>query len=137
MAKGRTKLALLFAACLWSQPGAYDATELPFVYDPSKTSRKYLLEAVGSGVALLDYDGDGRLDIYMVNGAAIRDPMPKGGVPDKSDPRVWNRLYRNVENGRFKDVTERAGLRGSHYGMGAAVADFDNDGDTDLYVTGY
>ncbi|HYI97961.1 MAG TPA: CRTAC1 family protein [Bryobacteraceae bacterium] len=137
MAKGRTKFALLFAACLWSQPGAYVATDLPFVYEPSKTSRKYLLEAVGSGVALFDHDGDGRLDIYMVNGAAIRDPMPKGGVPDKSDPRFWNRLYRNTESGRFEDVTERVGLRGTHYGMGAAAADFDNDGDTDLYVTGY
>ncbi len=141
MAKCRTKLALLFAACLWSQPetqpGAYEAIDLPFVYEPSKTSRKYLLEAVGSGVALLDYDGDGRLDIYLVNGAALRDPMPKGTAPDKKEPRYWNRLYRNVENGRFEDVTEAANVKGSHYGMGAAAADFDNDGDTDLYVTGY
>ena len=137
MAKGRSKLALLSALCLWGQPVAYEATELPFVHEPSKTSRKYLLESIGSGVALLDYDGDGRLDIYLVNGAALRDPMPKGGVPDKREARYWNRLYRNVGNGRFEDVTERAGVRGSHYGMGAAAADFDNDGDTDLYVTGY
>src|SRR5688500_476398 len=121
MAKRRIKLALLFAVCLWGQPGLYEATDLPFVHEPSKTSRKYLLESVGSGVALLDYDGDGRLDIYLVNGAALRDPMRTGKIPDKSDPRYWNRLYRNSGNGRFEDVTERAGVRGSHYGMGAAA----------------
>ena len=123
--------------CLCAQFAEYEPTELPFVHQPSKTSRKYLLESVGSGVALLDYDGDGRLDIYLVNGAALRDPMPKKSAADKREPVYWNRLYRNLGAGKWEDVTERAGVRGAYYGMGAAAADFDNDGDTDLYVTGY
>ena len=123
--------------CLCAQFAEYEPTELPLVHQPSKTSRKYLLESVGSGVALLDYDGDGRLDIYLVNGAALRDPMPKKSAADKREPVYWNRLYRNLGAGKWEDVTERAGVRGAYYGMGAAAADFDNDGDTDLYVTGY
>ena len=87
------------------------------------------------GVAVFDYDGDGRLDIFFVNGAALRDPMPKDTAPDKSSPRFWNRLYRNNGNGTFSDVTEKAGVRGEGYGMGVAVADYDNDGRPDLYVT--
>jgi hypothetical protein len=122
--------------CL-AQMAPYTAVELPFVHQPSKTSRKYLPESVSGGVALIDFDNDGRLDIYLVNGAALRDPMPKGASPDKQDPKYWNRLYRNNPDGTFTDVTEKAGVQGSHYGMGAAAADFDNDGDTDLYVTGF
>src|SRR5260221_5443789 len=61
--------------------------------------------------------------------------MPAGAQPDKSAPRFWNRLYRNNGDGTFTDVTERAGVRGSGYGMGVAAADYDNDGHTDLYVT--
>ncbi len=137
MAFGRARLALLPVVCLCAQFAEYEPTELPFVHQPSKTSRKYLLESVGSGVALLDYDGDGRLDIYLVNGSALRDPMPKKSAADKREPVYWNRLYRNLGAGKWEDVTERAGVRGAYYGMGAAAADFDNDGDTDLYVTGY
>jgi hypothetical protein len=92
---------------------------------------------MGGGCALLDYDGDGRLDIFFANGAALSDPMPKGARPDKREPRFWDRLYRQKSDGDFEDVTERAGLRGAGYSMGAAAADYDNDGDVDLYVTGY
>ena len=119
----------------WLRP--FEAVELPFVHEPSKSSRKYLPESVSGSVALLDYDGDGLLDIYCVNGAAVRDLMPKGARADKSAAKYWNRLYRNKGDGAFEDVTEKAGVRGSFYGMGAAAADFDNDGDTDLYVTGF
>jgi hypothetical protein len=114
--------------------------EIPFVHANSPTTRKYLPETMGGGVALLDYDNDGRLDIFFVNGARIEDPMPRGGAPDKSDPRYWNRLYRQKPDGTFEDVTEKAGLTGmpqNRYGMGVAVGDFDNDGFSDLYVTGY
>ena len=89
------------------------------------------------GVAMFDYDGDGFPDLFFVNGAALLDPMPPGAKPDKRDPRFWNRLYHNNRDGTFTDVTERAGVRGDGYGMGAAVGDFDNDGRPDLYVTNY
>jgi len=87
------------------------------------------------GVAMLDYDGDGRMDLYFVNGAAISDPMLPGKQPDKSDRRYWNCLYRNNADGTFTDVTEHAKVAGESYGMGVAAGDFDNDGRTDLYVT--
>lgn len=103
----------------------------------SPTSQKYLLETMGGGVALLDYDGDGRMDIFFTNGAALQDPMPRGAMPDKREARYWNRLYRQRPDGTFEDVTERAGLRGDGYSMGVAVGDYDNDGDPDLLVTGY
>jgi hypothetical protein len=98
---------------------------------------KYLLETMGSGVGLLDYDNDGRLDIFLVNGAAISDPMPRDGVPQKAGREYWNRLYHQRPDGTFEDVTEKAGLQGVGYGMGVAVGDYDNDGYEDLYVTAY
>jgi hypothetical protein len=101
------------------------------------TTKKYLLETMGSGVALFDYDNDGRLDIFFANGAAITDPMPKGAIPRKSASEQFNRLYHQKPDGTFEDVTEKAGLQGIGYSMGAAVGDFDNDGYEDLYVTGY
>jgi len=103
----------------------------------SHTSKKYLIETMGSGVALFDYDNDGRLDIFVVNGAALTDPTPKGTIPQKTAPKYWNRLYHQKQDGTFEDVTERAGLQGAGYGMGVAVGDYDNDGYEDLYVTAY
>ncbi len=86
---------------------------------------------------MLDYDNDGRMDLFFTNGARLLDPMPKGAMPDKSDAKYWNRLYRQRPDGTFEDQTERAGLKGAGYSMGVAAADFDNDGYTDLFVTGY
>ena len=108
-----------------------------FKYQSSHTSKKYLLETMGAGVALFDYDNDGRLDIFLVNGAPIQDPTPAGTVPKKTGPQYWNRLYHQKPDGTFEDVTEKAGLQGSGYGMGVAVGDYDNDGYEDLYVTAY
>jgi enediyne biosynthesis protein E4 len=113
------------------------AANLKFVHAASPTSQKYLPETMGGGVALFDYDNDGRLDIFLTNGARLQDPMPKGARPDKSEARFWDRLYRQKADGTFEDVTERAGLRGSGYSMGAAAGDYDGDGLTDLFVTAY
>jgi hypothetical protein len=117
-----------------------DVTErlgVNFQYRASHTSRKYLLETMGAGVALFDYDNDGLLDIYLNNGAPLADPTPKGTTPQKTDSQYWNRLYHQKKDGTFEDVTEKAGLQGAGYGMGVAVGDYDNDGFEDLYVTAY
>ena len=106
-----------------------------FKHESSRTSQKYLPESMGAGVAMFDYDNDGRLDLFFVNGAQLLDPMPKGASPDKSAPRFWNRLYRNNGDGTFTDVTEAAGVKGRSYGMGVATGDYDNDGYVDLLVT--
>jgi hypothetical protein len=115
-------------------------SKIDFRMENSPTTRKYLPETMGGGVALLDYDNDGRLDVFFVNGARIDDPMHRGTLPDKSDKKYWNRLYHQNADGTFSDLTERAGLTGmpqNRYGMGVAVGDYDNDGFEDLYVTGY
>ncbi len=101
------------------------------------TPLKYLIETMGSGVALFDCDNDGRLDAFFVNGAPITDPEPKGAIPQKTEAQYWNRLYHQKPDGTFEDITEKAGLEGMGFDMGVAVGDYDNDGYEDLYVTGY
>ena len=108
-----------------------------FEYVASHTSKKYLIETMGSGVALFDFDNDGRLDVFAVNAAPLSDPVAKGTIPEKAGPKYWNRLYHQKIDGTFEDVTEKAGLQGVGYGMGVAVGDYDNDGFEDLYVTAY
>ena len=101
------------------------------------TPHKYLLETMGSGVAVFDYDNDGLLDLFFANGAPVGNPTAKGTVPQKTGPGDWNRLYHQKTDGTFEDVTEKAGLQGIGYAMGVAVGDYDNDGFEDLYVTSY
>jgi len=113
------------------------ALGIHFLHQAPHTSKKYLLDTMGSGVALFDCDGDGRLDLFLVNGAPYSDPTPKGTIPQKTGPNDWNRLYRQKQDGTFEDVTQKAGLEGVGYGMGVAVGDYDNDGYEDIYVTGY
>jgi len=103
---------------------------ITFRHSNGKTGRYYFLETVASGGGFIDYDGDGDLDIYLLNGAAI-----PGFEPERALSSV---LYRNEDDGSFTDVTGQAGVGNvGGYGMGMAVADYDNDGDDDLFVTNY
>ena len=106
-----------------------EAAGLRFVYQHSPTPEKYFVESVPGGVAVFDYNGDGRPDIFFTNGA-------KTPALDKVSPIYSNRLYRNDGGMRFTDVTPAAGLSGTGYAIGAAAGDFDNDGHVDLFVAG-
>ena len=101
---------------------------LKFLHDRGATAAHQLPETMGSGVAWLDYDNDGWMDLYVVQ---------SGPFPPNGSPRAQDRLYRNNGNGTFTDVTEKAGLKDAAYGMGAVAADYDNDGYVDLYVTNF
>jgi enediyne biosynthesis protein E4 len=113
---------------------------LDFTLLNSPTPQKYLIETMPGGVALFDYNNDGLLDIFLVNGGSIASPMKTPENFDRSNSRYWNRLYRQNKDGSFTDVTEAAGLANvaaGNYGMGVAVGDYDNDGHADLFVTNY
>jgi len=100
-----------------------------FVLNNSVTARKYSIETMTGAVVLFDFNNDDLLDIYLPNGARIPDF-------DKSDPVFFNRLYKNNGDETFTDVTQKAGVQGKSYSMGAAAGDYDNDGFVDLYVAG-
>jgi enediyne biosynthesis protein E4 len=103
-------------------------TPPPFVLQNSPTPQKHMVETMPGGIAVLDYNSDGRPDLFFPNGASL--PSLK-----KSE-KHHNRLYRNDGNFKFTDVTTEAGLAGEGYALGATAADFDNDGHTDLFVAG-
>ena len=105
------------------------ARGLRFTTNSGRTARRHQPETMVSGVALLDYDGDGRLDVYAVNGAPI-DGLRKTG------PEYWNRLFHQNADGTFADVTEKAGVAGRGYDLGVVTGDYDNDGDPDIFVAG-
>ncbi|HUE03503.1 MAG TPA: CRTAC1 family protein [Bryobacteraceae bacterium] len=104
-----------------------DPAGVHFVTENCSTPEKHQPETMPGGVALLDYDGDGLLDIYLVNGAEMPSLV-------KTAPKYYNRLFHNNGNGTFTDVTEHAGVAGAGYGMGVAVGDYDNDGWPDIFV---
>lgn len=99
-----------------------------FTHETGAFGKKWMPETMGSGGGFLDYDNDGRPDIFLANGAYW-------SQHEKGNPAPVPHLYRNLGNGRFKDVTAEAGLNFSIYGMGCAFGDYDSDGDTDIYLT--
>ncbi len=116
-------------------PGAiqlHDATAetgIAFVHTDGSSGRHYIVETVTTGLALFDYDGDGLVDVYFLNGR----PLP--GTQVDKPPK--NAMYRNLGNFTFRDVTDATGVGDAGYGMGVAVADYDNDGDPDIYVSNF
>ena len=125
-------LLLLLSVPLYATPHFHDATQeagIGFVHVNGANGQKFVIETVGPGGGFFDYDGDGRLDIYLINGAAV--------PGTEYDPAPQNALYRNRGDGTFADVTEHTGVGDTGYGMGCAVGDIDNDGDLDLYVTNF
>jgi hypothetical protein len=133
-------ICILLLALLWNAPALAAPSQIrfenrqkqsgvPFVLDNGTTDDKPIIDSVLGGVALLDYDNDGYLDIFFTNGATIPGLSKDGSA-------FYNRLYHNNHDGTFTDVTARAMVRGEGYSMGVAVADYDNDGWADVYVTG-
>jgi hypothetical protein len=113
---------------------------IDFLLQNSPTPRKFLIETMPGGIALLDYNNDGLLDIFMVNGGRITEGLHVPENFERNNSRYWNRLYRQNRDGSFTDVTEAAGLANAgngNYGMGVAIADYDNDGYQDIFVTSY
>lgn len=102
---------------------------ITFQLKNSVSPQRYSVETMLGGVAVFDYNNDGRMDLFFTNGAAIPSL-------DKTTPDYWNRLYRNNGDGTFTDVTEQAGVQGIGYSMGVAAGDYDNDGYVDLYIAG-
>jgi hypothetical protein len=103
--------------------------ELPFQYQRGETGAAWPVEVTGGGVGLLDFDGDGRLDLFFTQGGPL---LPNTAVHPPADV-----LLQNLGDGRFDDVSARVGLTAKGYGQGVTVADYDGDGDPDVYVTRY
>jgi enediyne biosynthesis protein E4 len=126
-----SKLPLLQAAITPALPTFEEIppsrSGITWVHNAGRSAEKYLPESSGAGCAFLDYDGDGWMDIYLVNSGKSNFFDPK--------PPLRNALYKNNRDGTFTDVTLKAGVASGMYGMGVAVADYDNDGFPDIYVT--
>jgi hypothetical protein len=124
--------ALLCQQASAAQPPArirFELKKLPFRLESSQSPAKNVPETMAGGVAVFDYNGDGRPDIFFTNGADI-------ATLQKSSPKYSNRLFRNNGDGTFTDVTEQAGLKGTGFGVGVAIGDYDNDGHPDIFIAG-
>ncbi|MBV8820642.1 MAG: VCBS repeat-containing protein, partial [Acidobacteriaceae bacterium] len=128
-------VAALVALCLAAQTSQIrfenvaKGSGLEFTLENSPTSQKHMIETMPGGIAVFDYDNDGRPDVFFTNGAEIPSLS-------KSSPKYFNRLFHNEGGFHFRDVTDASGLRGEGYSMGVAAGDFDNDGNVDLFVAG-
>src|SRR5438094_3755117 len=137
---GALAAVTVFAGARFVVLEAANPRVLDFVHRNSPRSQKYLIETMGGGVALLDYNNDRLLDVFFVNSGRLDDPVKLPARFSRGQPAYCNRLYRQERDGAFTDVTARAGLSAAgngNYGMGVATGDYDNDGFTDLYVTSY
>jgi hypothetical protein len=135
---GRLIAVVLILLCAFSYNRADGAikltdvtkqTQITFKHTDGSSGMCYIVETVASGLALFDYDNDGDIDIYFLNGGALKGTQFK--VPPK------NAIYRNEGNWKFTDVTEETGLGDTGHGLGVAVGDYDNDGDLDVYVNNW
>ena len=125
-------ISLLHSGLAHSEQIFLDVTEsagIQFEHTDGRSGKRLFNEFLGSGGGFFDYDGDGDLDVYLINGASQNGNV--GDIP------THNVLYRNDGDGTFTDVTETAGVGSTSYGTGATVGDYDNDGDLDLYVTNF
>jgi len=113
----------------WFEEAPSSTTGIQWVHENARSANRYLPETLGPGCAFLDFDNDGWMDLYFVNSGPC--DFWKPATP------IRNALYKNNRDGTFTDVTERAGVAGGTFGMGVAVADFDNDGWPDLFITAY
>ena len=113
------------------------ASGVQFTHSFGSAKLGSLLEGTGGGCVWFDYNGDGKLDLYVTSGRPLDDSMHPYPLKQKPDPLPHNHLFRNDGNGKFTDVTDQAGVAANLYGMAAIAADYDNDGKEDLFVTGY
>src|SRR5579863_4506669 len=126
---------LLIACGLWlsaapaASPVRFELRQIPFRLENDETAARNAPESMPGGVAIFDYNGDGRPDIFFTNGANL-------ATLKKDDPKYRNRLFRNDGNGVFTDATDQAGLAGTGFDCGVAVGDYDNDGYPDIFVAG-
>src|SRR5437667_12498841 len=120
---GALAAVTLFAGARFVVLDAAHPPGLDFVHRNSPTSQKYLIETMGGGVALLDYNNDGLLDVFFVNSGRLDDPVKLPARFSRAEPAYWNRLYRQNPDGSFTDVTEQAALAhpgAANAGMGVA-----------------
>src|ERR1039457_288905 len=110
-------------------PIRFQLKTIPFHLEGGESSARHVPATMGGGVGVFDYNGDDRPDIFFTNGANLE-------TLKKDSPKFSNRLFRNDGNGTFTDVTDAAGLRGTGFDCGVAIADYDNDGYPDIFVAG-